>query len=88
MSARQAPPPLDAVESALDGYAAEFAALRREGLTRDLPDDAVERIFAFGFALDQLCLHLRDLARCVAELAAADSGAVASAAATSEGIPQ
>src|SRR5262245_10391783 len=88
LSARQAPPPLEAVESALDGYAAEFAALRREGLTRELPDDAVERIFAFGFALDQLCLHLRDLARCVAELAAADRGAVASAAATSEGVPQ
>jgi hypothetical protein len=48
LSARQPPPPLDAVESALDGYAAEFAALRREGLTRELPDEAVERIFAFG----------------------------------------
>src|SRR5262249_36058934 len=51
LSTRQAPPPLDAVESALDGYAAEFAALRREGLTRELPDEAVERIFALGFAL-------------------------------------
>jgi hypothetical protein len=88
LSARQAPPPLDAVDSALDGYGAEFAVLRREGLTRDLPDDAVERIFAFGFALDQLQLHLRDLARCVAELAAADSGAVASTPATSQGVPQ
>ena len=86
LSARQ-PPPLDAVESALDGYAAEFAALRREGLTRELPDEAVERIFAFGFALDQLQLHLRDLARCVAELAPTDSAAVASAAATSGGVP-
>jgi hypothetical protein len=87
LSARQPPPPLDAVESALDGYAAEFAALRREGLTRELPDEAVERIFAFGFALDQLRLHLRDLARCVAELAAADNASVASVAATSGGVP-
>ena len=87
LSAREAPPPLDAVESALDGYAAEFAALRRQGLTRELPDEAVERIFAFGFALDQLELHLRDLARCVAELAAAGGAPVASVAATSRGLP-
>jgi uncharacterized membrane protein YccC len=88
LSGRQAPVALDAVDSALDGYAAEFAALRREGLTRELPDDAVERIFAFGFALDQLRLHLRDLARCVAELAAADGGDVASVAATPAGVPR
>jgi hypothetical protein len=75
------------VESALDGYAAEFATLRREGLTRELPDEAVERIFAFGFALDQVRLHLRDLARCVAEFAPADSASVASMAATSGGVP-
>jgi len=87
LSGWQAAPALDAVEAALDGYAAEFAALRREGLTRELPDEAVERIFAFGFALDQLHLHLRDLARCVAELAATDSASVASAAATSGGVP-
>jgi len=87
LSGWQAAPALDAVEAALDGYAAEFAALRREGLTRELPDEAVERIFAFGFALDQLRLHLRDLARCVAELAPTDSAAVASAAATSGGVP-
>src|SRR5262249_26837182 len=36
-------PSLDAVESALDGYAAEFASLRREGFTRQLSDEAVER---------------------------------------------
>lgn len=88
LSARQAPPPLDAVDAALDGYAAEFAALRREGLTRELPDEALERIFAFGFALDQLALHLRDLARCITELAAADGAGVASVAATSGGVPR
>jgi hypothetical protein len=80
LSTRQGPPPLDDVEAALDGYAAEIAALRRQGLTRELPDDAVERIFAIGFALDQLHLHLRDLARCLAEFAPGRSAAVATTA--------
>ena len=80
LSAGQGPPPLDDVEAALDGYAAEFAALRRQGLTRELPDEAVERIFAVGFALDQLHLHLRDLARCLTEFGPARNAAVAKVA--------
>jgi uncharacterized membrane protein YccC len=80
LSTGQAPPPLDAVEGALDGYAAEIAALRHQGLTRELPDEAVERIFALGFALDQLHLHLHDLARCVAEFAPTRGAAVAKVA--------
>jgi hypothetical protein len=71
---RRAPPSLDAVDPALDGYAAEMAALRREGLTRDLPTDEVERIFALGFALEHLRQHLEDLRRCVQECAQFDSG--------------
>src|SRR5215469_1270224 len=71
LSTRQGPPPLDRVQAALDGYATEITALRHQGLTRDLSDDAVERIFAIGFSLDQLHLHLRDLARCLAEFAPA-----------------
>jgi uncharacterized membrane protein YccC len=67
--ARRDPPPLDAVEAAMDRYADAFATLRREGLTRDLPVDTVERIFALGFALDQLRQNLRDLERCVREAA-------------------
>jgi uncharacterized membrane protein YccC len=67
--ARRNPPPLDAVGAALDGFAAEMAALRREGLTRTLALECVERIFALGFALDQLHRNLNDLARCVAESA-------------------
>jgi uncharacterized membrane protein YccC len=77
LTAPQGPPPLDAVEAALDAYDAEFATMRREGLTRDLPDEAVERIFALGFALDQLRRNLRDLARCVSELAPARSASFA-----------
>src|SRR5262245_10736881 len=80
LSARQGPLPLEDVEAALDGYAAEFATLRRQGLTRELPDDAVERVFAVGFALDQLHLHLRDLARCLSEFAPGNSAAVAKVA--------
>ena len=82
LSTRQGPPPLDHVEAALDGYATEITALRHQGLTRELPDDAVERIFAIGFALDQLHPHLRDLARCLAEFASARGAAVAPAAAS------
>jgi uncharacterized membrane protein YccC len=67
--ARRNPPPLDAVEAALDGFEAEMAALRREGLTRILPLECVERIFALAFALDQMHSNLKDLARCVAEFA-------------------
>ena len=64
------PPLLTAVESALDAYAAETAALRREGLTQNLPGDAAERLHALGFAFEQMRNNLKDLERCVAEWAA------------------
>jgi uncharacterized membrane protein YccC len=67
--ARRNSPPLDAVEAALNAYAAAIAAVRHERLTQDLPDDVVERIFAHGFALDQLHHNFIDLARCVTEFA-------------------
>jgi uncharacterized membrane protein YccC len=67
---RRHPPSLDRVDLALAGYAADVAALRREGLTRDLPVDEVERIFVLGFALEQLLQHFRDLNRSVEECAA------------------
>jgi hypothetical protein len=69
LAARRDPPPLDAAEAALDGYAAAFAAIRREGLTLGLPIDTAERIFTLGFALDQLRQNFRDLDRCVREAA-------------------
>jgi uncharacterized membrane protein YccC len=58
---------LDAVETALAAYAAEIAALRRDGLTRSLPGDAAESFFALGFALEQMHSNLKDLERCVTE---------------------
>jgi len=69
LQAGRPPPSLNAVETALDGYAAGIAALRRDGLTRGLPGDEAERFFAFGFALEQMHNNLKDLERCVAEWA-------------------
>jgi uncharacterized membrane protein YccC len=62
---RRAPPPLDALEGALDEYNAVMAALRSEGLTRALSGDAAEHFFTLGFALEQLHRNFRDLERCV-----------------------
>ena len=84
LSARQAPPSLEAAESALEAFAAELAALRREGVTRQMSDDELERMFALGFALDQMRLRLHDLARCVSEFATARSPAPSKLAATSQ----
>ena len=67
--ARRAGSPLAAAEAALDGCAEAFAAIRRERLTVGLPVDTVERIFALGFALEQLRRNFRDLERCVEDAA-------------------
>ena len=71
---RRGPASLDPVDLALDSYAAEIAALRRAGLMRDLPADEVERIFALGFALEQLHQHFKDLDRSVEECARSGTG--------------
>jgi uncharacterized membrane protein YccC len=57
------------VQTALEAYAAEVAAMRSEGLTRGLPGDMTERFFALGFSLEQMRQNLRDLERCVSEWA-------------------
>jgi uncharacterized membrane protein YccC len=57
------------VQTALQAYAAEVAALRSEGLTRGLPGDVAERFFALGFSLEQMRQNLKDLERCVAQWA-------------------
>jgi hypothetical protein len=57
------------VETALDAFSGEMAALRREGLTRSLPADAAEHFFALGFVLEQMHNNVKDLERCVAEWA-------------------
>jgi uncharacterized membrane protein YccC len=67
LARRQGPPPIAAAEAALDRCAEAFAVIRHEGLTLALPVDAVERIFALGFALEQVRHNFHDLERCVAE---------------------
>jgi hypothetical protein len=69
LTAGDAPPPLGEAEAALDSYADAFVRIRREGLTLGLPVDAVERIFALGFALEQVHHNFHDLRRCVDEAA-------------------
>jgi uncharacterized membrane protein YccC len=82
LRARRGPPPLDAVEAALDAYDAEMAALRSEGHTRVLAAEEAERVFALGFALEQMRRNLADLERCVTEWATeAGAGARTSSAA-------
>jgi uncharacterized membrane protein YccC len=67
--ARRNAPPIEPVERASDTYAAGIEALRKEGLIGSLPAETVERIFALGFALEQLRQNSRDLQRCVNESA-------------------
>jgi len=64
---RGSAPKLDTFEGALSSFAAELGVVRHEGLTRHLQTDAVERLFALGFTLEQLHQHFIDLARCVTE---------------------
>lgn len=69
LRAGQGPAPLGPAEAALDGCAEAFAAIRHQGLTRELPADSAERIFALGFALEQLRHNFHDLERCVTDAA-------------------
>ena len=71
---RQPAPGMTELESKLTAYAAAVAELRRAHLTRDLPDEAVGRIFGLTFALEQLRLNLGDLADRARELASPARG--------------
>ena len=54
-------PSLLGVQQALAGYEDTMAGIRTDGLTRDLPVEAVSRIFGLSFALEQLARDLADL---------------------------
>ena len=69
LAGRREPASLEGVEAAFDHYAEAIASVGSEGLTQGLPVDALERIFTLGFALDQMRQDLRDLDRCVSEIA-------------------
>jgi uncharacterized membrane protein YccC len=70
------------VQSALEAYAAEVAAVRSDGLTIGIPGDIAERFFALGFSLEQMRQNLRDLERCVSYWA--DSPAIVPAKSNDE----
>jgi hypothetical protein len=63
------PPALQAVEADFHAYIVEFGAVRREGFTRDMGNEAAERFFALGFALEQMREHLGEVQRVVSEWA-------------------
>ena len=52
-------PAIEPVDAALQAYAGEVAAVRRDGLIRGLPGDVAERFFALGFSLEQMRQNLR-----------------------------
>jgi hypothetical protein len=81
LKTRGVPPSLDAIDKALAAHAAAIDAARRERLSQDLPAEAVERIFALGFALDQMRRNFDDLARCVGEFAQPENSALLQAGA-------
>jgi uncharacterized membrane protein YccC len=70
---RKIPPPLGGVENTLQDFIAVIEVLRREGTTRALPADSVGRLFALGFALEQLRRNFEDFGDRVTECARADA---------------
>jgi len=70
--ARRNPPALGEVERTLQDFITTVEALRREGATRALSADAVGRIFALGFALEQLRRNFEELGDRVTECARDD----------------
>jgi uncharacterized membrane protein YccC len=68
--ARLGPPPSnEATEAALAAFSGEIAAVRSEGRFRAMATGDVERIFALGFGLEQLCRDLAELGQHIREQA-------------------
>jgi hypothetical protein len=74
LMARRNPPSLNASMQASKVTPPRLTALRRESLTPDLPGDAVERLFALGFTLEQLRRNFEDLEQCVTDNARSTIG--------------
>src|SRR5229473_2283110 len=69
LASRSAPPDLTAVAQALTSFEAELAVLRRDGVTRALAEEAVQRLFGLAFGLEQIGRNLDELAGRTRELA-------------------
>ena len=66
----QRPPPSFAeADAAFRDYIERFSAVRRSGSTHDMGSEAAERLFALGFALEQLREHFVEVHRVVGEWA-------------------
>ncbi len=70
LSRKQKAPSREPLDLALSAYTAEIETLRRAGQLRELEVEAVERLFAAGFALEQMRRNTEDLDRCIEEWAA------------------
>lgn len=69
LTARRDGPARTWVDWALTVYLAEVGSMRRKGQLSRLPTAERERIFALGFALQQLQQNLIQLAHCIADWA-------------------
>ena len=69
LASRSAPPDLTAAVEALASFEAELAALRRDGVTRALPEEEVGRLFGLAFGFEQIDRNLGELASRVRDLA-------------------
>lgn len=69
LSQRRPAPPLAPTEALLRAYTTEVTALRTEGITHALSNEEAERLFALGFALEELHRNFVDLDRCVNDYA-------------------
>jgi hypothetical protein len=63
------PPDLASVEQALASFKTDMTILRRDSVTRDLPAEAVERVFSLSSGFEQIGCNLSELAGRVRELA-------------------
>ena len=72
LTARQNGPSTESVDRAVAAYICQISSSRTESLMHGLPADARERIFASGFALQQLQHNLSDLAGCLQAWRASD----------------
>jgi uncharacterized membrane protein YccC len=61
------PPPRHGIEAAFENFGSTLEKLRKNGMTRSLTVEEVERLFALGFAFDQMRRNLADLERCGTE---------------------
>jgi hypothetical protein len=52
---------LDPVTEAIAAYEAAVDGIRRTGITKDMPNESVGRVFALGFVLEQFQRNLGDL---------------------------